>query len=291
MPRRKEDEPLSFRNAVAALAIAFSLISTQAPAQQSASGGPGGGGVLGLLPADAVTEHVLNAGGQAIPYEATAGTLNLFGQDGNRTGAIFYTAYVAKNRGSDRPVTFAFNGGPGASSAYLNLGLVGPRVLDFGPNGDDGAKAKLIDNPDSWLQFTDLVLIDPIGTGWSRTVKPDDASDFYGVRADAESLAKVIALYVAHNGRASSSKYLLGESYGGLRSAKVASALREQQGILVSGILMVSPLLDGQFVYGGSGSALGAAMQLPSLAAAALERRNAFNEAALADAEKFATGE
>ncbi|PZM12536.1 carboxypeptidase [Rhizobium tubonense] len=275
---------------VTAAIVVLSLGSAPAFAQQQAPGKTGGG-VLGLLPADAVTEHVLNAGGQAIHYEATAGTLDLFGPDGNRTGAIFYTAYVAKNQGGDRPVTFVFNGGPGASSAFLNLGLVGPRVLDFGPGGRDGAKARLVDNPDSWLQSTDLVLIDPIGTGWSRTVKPDDASDFYGVRADAESLAKAIALYVAHNGRASSPKYLLGESYGGLRSAKVASALREQQGILVSGIVMVSPLLEGQFVYGGDGSALSAALQLPSLAAAALERRNAFSEAALADAEKFAIGD
>ena len=282
---------MSFRNLTVALLFSLSLFSTQALAQQQPSGGSGGGGVLGLLPADAVTDHVLDAGGEAIAYKATAGTLNLFGQDGNRTGEVFYTAYVAKNGGSDRPVTFVFNGGPGASSAYLNFGLVGPRVLDFGPTGRDGAKAKLIDNPDSWLQFTDLVLIDPIGTGWSRTVKPDDASDFYGVRADAESLAKVIALYVSHNGRASSPKYLLGESYGGLRSAKVASALRQQQGILVSGIVMVSPLIEGRLVYGGDGSALSAALQLPSLAAAALERRNAFSEAALADAEKFATGD
>ena len=136
---------------------------------------------------------------------------------------MFYTAYVAKDAdAARRPLTFAFNGGPGAASVYLNLGLAGPRIVDFGPDGRDGAAAKLVDNPDSWLAFTDLVMIDPIGTGWSRTAKPDDAKAFWGVRSDANVLAKVIALYVAKNSRGASPKYLLGESYGGFRAAKVA---------------------------------------------------------------------
>ena len=143
-----------------------------------------------------------------------------------------------------RPITFAFNGGPGAASVYLNLGLAGPRIVDFGPDGRDGAAAKLVDNPDTWLAFTDLVMIDPIGTGWSRTAKPDDAKDFWGVRSDANFFAKVIALYVAKNSRSASPKYLLGESYGGFRAAKVASALQSDQGIVVTGIVMVSPLLE-----------------------------------------------
>jgi carboxypeptidase C (cathepsin A) len=249
-----------------------------------------GQGVLDLLPVDAVSEHVLKADGQTIPYTATAGTLDLFGQTGDRTAAIFYTAYVAKKSDGEgpRPITFVFNGGPGAASAYLNLGLVGPRILDFGPEGHDGASARLVDNPHSWLQFTDLVLIDPIGTGWSRTAKPDDASNFYGVRPDADSLAKAIALYVSRNGRASSPKYLLGESYGGFRAAKVASSLREDQGILVSGIIMLSPLIEGHLVFGTNEEPFGAALQLPSLAAAELERRGAFSESALRDAEQFA---
>ncbi|HEX8048662.1 S10 family serine carboxypeptidase-like protein, partial [Rhizobium sp.] len=229
---------MSFRQMVPGLALVFSLVSTlafAAPQEQGHTGGGGGGSVLSLLPADAVSEHVLNADGKSIPYTATAGTLDLFGQDGQRTAAIFYTAYIAKDRDANRPITFVFNGGPGAASAFLSLGLVGPRILDFGPDARDGANAKLVDNPRSWLNFTDLVLIDPIGTGWSRTVKPDDASDFYSVRSDADSLAKAIALYIAHNGRSASPKYILGESYGGLRSAKVATSLRREQGILLSG--------------------------------------------------------
>ena len=188
----------------------------------------------------------------------------------------------------NRPLTFVFNGGPGAASAFLHLGLVGPRMLDLGPDGRDAATAQLRDNPDTWLAFTDLVLIDPIGTGWSRTVKPDDAKHFWSIRSDAESFAKAIALYVAKNNRAASPKYLFGESYGGFRAAKVARALQRDQGIVTSGIVMLSPMLEGWLTFGDDESALRAALQLPSLAAAKLERKNAFTPAALADAEKFA---
>lgn len=247
-----------------------------------------GGGVLALLPADAVTDQQLPTDRGPRPYTATAGTLPLFGTNGERIASIFYTAYVAKNAPANRPITFAFNGGPGAASAYLHLGLVGPKILDFGPSGRDGANAKLVDNPQSWLAFTDLVLIDPIGTGWSRTAKPEEAENYYGVRADAQVMAKAIALYVARNDRGSAPKYLLGESYGGFRAAKTTETLRQEQGILVDGVIMLSPLIEGPLVFGAKRFPLGASLMLPSLAAAELERRNAFTFEALADAEHFA---
>ena len=193
-----------------------------------------------------------------------------------------------RTRAANRPLTFVFNGGPGAASAFLHLGLVGPRILDLGPDGRDAATASLRDNPDTWLTFTDLVLIDPIGTGWSRTVKPDDAKHFWSIRSDADSFAKAISLYVAKNNRGASPKYLFGESYGGFRAAKVARALQRDQGIVTSGIVMLSPMLEGWLTFGDDESALRAALQLPSLAAAELERKNAFSPAALAEAEKFA---
>jgi carboxypeptidase C (cathepsin A) len=250
--------------------------------------GDRGGGVLDLLPADAVSDHTLDLDGHKLAYTATAGTLNLYDQSGQRSAAVFYTSYVAKDQRADRPITFVFNGGPGAASAFLNLGLVGPRRLDFGPTERDGANAKLVDNPQSWLAFTDLVLIDPVGTGWSRTAKADDAKNFYGVRQDAQAIAKTIALYLSHQGRNGAPTYLLGESYGGFRAAKVASALSDEQGIIVSGIVMLSPLLDGALTFGGNRLALGAALQLPSLAAAELERRNAFSLKDQQAAERFA---
>ena len=140
-----------------------------------------------------------------------------------------------------------FNGGPGAASAFLNLGLVGPRIVEFGdrrPRRRGGAGSSTI--RDTWLAFTDLVMIDPVGTGWSRTAKPDGGSAFWGVQRDAEALAKVIALYRRQEQpRAPRRNIILGESYGGFRAAKVARALQREQGIVVSGIVMVSPMLEG----------------------------------------------
>ncbi len=245
--------------------------------------------MLSLLPADSVTEHSIDLPSGKLAYTATAGTFQLFDASGQHSAAIFYTAFVAKTDShTPRPVTFAFNGGPGAASAFLNLGLVGPRIGEFGMKGRDGSKVKLVDNPDTWLAFTDLVLIDPIGTGWSRAAKPDGAKGFWDIDADASSMAKVIALYVAKNSRASSPKFILGESYGGFRAAKVARDLQEDQGIVISGIVMLSPLLEGAFQFGGDRFALGAAFQLPSLAAAKLERDGKFSLTALAQAEHFA---
>jgi carboxypeptidase C (cathepsin A) len=246
-------------------------------------------GVLSLLPGDSVTEHSVDLPSGKLAYTATAGTFSLFDQTGSRSAQIFYTAYVAKtDNPAARPLTFVFNGGPGAASAFLNFGLVGPRIAEFGMDGHDGAHTHLVDNPDSWLAFTDLVLIDPVGTGWSRAAKPDGGSAFWGVRSDAESMAKVIALYVAKNSRAVSPKFILGESYGGFRAAKVARAVQSDQGIVIAGILMLSPMLEGAFQFGGDRFALGAALQLPSLAAAELERKGTFSTDALVQAEHFA---
>jgi carboxypeptidase C (cathepsin A) len=246
-------------------------------------------GVLSLLPADAVTEHTLDARSGKIAYTATAGTLPIFDQSGERKAAIFYTAYVARDADkASRPVTFVFNGGPGAASVYLHLGVVGPKFLDFGPGGRDGAAARLRDNPATWLEFTDLVLVDPPGTGWSRTAKADDAA-YFGVRSDAQVMAKVIALYLARNDRTASPKYILGESYGGFRAIKVARVLQHDQGIVVSGIVMASPLIEGGYVFGsGDRHSLGCALQLPSVVAAELERNGGFTAQAIAETERFA---
>lgn len=274
------------------LAVPFTVASAQdaskdsGKAQQSRNvRGDSSPGILSLLPSDSVTQHSIDTPKGKLSYTATAGTLAFFDQSGSQSAKVFYTAYTIA--GANRPLTFVFNGGPGAASAFLHLGLVGPRVLELGPNGHDAARAELHDNPQTWLAFTDLVLIDPIGTGWSRA-KGDDAKHFWNVRADADAMAKAIALYVAHNNRTASPKYLLGESYGGFRAAKTARALQRDQGIAVSGIIMLSPLLEGWLTFGDDGSALRAALQLPSLAAAELERKNAFTLEAQLAAEKFA---
>jgi carboxypeptidase C (cathepsin A) len=257
-------------------------------------------GALRLLPRDVVTRHSIESESGPIAYAATAGTLALYDTSGEPAAAVFYTAYVAepspsslpRMEGSEgsrrRPVTFVFNGGPGAASAYLHLGLAGPRIADFGPDQRDVSATRLHDNPHTWLQFTDLVMIDPVGSGFSRPARADGGKEFWSVARDAESVAKVISLWLAHNRRGDSPKFLLGESYGGFRAAKVATALRSDHGISLAGIIMVSPLMEGAFTFGGTRFALGAAMQIPSLAAANLERRGEFTPERIAEAERFA---
>jgi carboxypeptidase C (cathepsin A) len=289
------------RRILAALLLATAATAAMAqdrPARTAGERGARGAqdqnspGLLSLLPPDSVTEHSLDLPGGKLPYTATAGTFSLFDQSGERSAAVFYTAYVAKGGvPATRPLTFVFNGGPGAGSAYLHLGLVGPRVAELATASHDGTVVRLDDNPHTWLAFTDLVVIDPVGAGWSRAAKPDGGSAFWSVRRDAESMAKVIALYLAKNNRSASPKYILGESYGGFRAVKVARAAQRDQGIIMAGILMVSPMLEGAFQFGGNRFALGAALQLPSLAATELERTGKFSREALAEAERFALTE
>jgi len=248
--------------------------------------------LLAMLPADSVTQHTIDVAGRKLAYTATAGTLPLRDDKGEQTASVFYTAYVLNGaKAGERPITFAFNGGPGAGSAYLQLGLAGPTRLDFG-GGLDGAHATLVDNPETWLDFTDLVFIDPVGTGYSLAAKPDQApKQFWGVRQDADSLAKLVSLYLVRNGRTGSPKYLLGESYGGLRAAKVASALQSEHGVILSGITMVSPLIEANMLFGAEGNPLIAALRLPSFAAAELVRQGSFSPDKLPAIEQFAEGE
>lgn len=276
--------PLRFTLALAVIIASAlpSLAEDKAPQHQPAKG------LLQLLPADSVTEHSIDTPQGKLAYTATAGTLAFYDQSGEQSASVFYTAYVLKDTRTNRPLTFVFNGGPGAASAFLHLGLVGPRILDLGSDAHDFARAQLRDNPDTWLRFTDLVMIDPIGTGWSRTVKPDDGKNFWNADGDASAMAKAIALYVTHNNRFESPKYLFGESYGGFRAAKTARTMQREQGMSASGIIMLSPMIEGWLTFGDDESALRAALELPSLAAAELERRHAFSREALASAEKFA---
>ena len=266
------------------LAIVIALLASPVLGQETRPEA----GIFSLLPADSVTDHLLQAGDISLPYTATAGTLDLFGQDGSRNAKIFYTSYQARDRASGRPVTFAFNGGPGAASAYLHLGLVGPKILPFDGANADGTQPKLEDNPESWLAFTDLVLIDPVGTGWSRAANDEAAGGYFNVRQDAESLAKAIALYVQKNNLLSAPKYLLGESYGGFRAAKVALAMKNSQSMVPSGIIMVSPLIEGRFLFGVDDDLLAASLQFPALAAAELERKGAFDPQVMQEIERFA---
>jgi len=289
-PMSRSRLPALLLAALLSFAAAPAGLTQPAPQPKAETARDSQPGILSLLPPDSITGHTLVTEGGSFPYTATAGTFTLRGQDGKRIAAVFYTAYTrdaAEEDASARPVTFVFNGGPGAASTYLHLGLVGPQVVDFGVP-PAAATARLHDNPESWLRFTDLVLIDPVGTGWSRAANSEDNEKFWGVDSDAETIAKVIALYVAEHGLTAAPKYLLGESYGGFRAAKVARAMQQDQGIVASGIIMLSPLLDGGLTFRAGRSALSAALLLPAIAATELDRQGRFTPEALAEAERFA---
>ena len=250
-------------------------------------------GVLALLPEDSVTKHVLTLGAQKLAYTATAGTLALRDDKGERSASVFYTAYTLQGTDAKtRPVSFFFNGGPGAGSAFLHLGAAGPAVLQFPEQETDGVNAKLIDNAETWLPFTDMVFIDAVGTGWSRPAKLEEAvKEFWGVKQDATACAKAVALWLAKNGRTGSPKYLIGESYGGVRSIKTARDLQNDQGLMVNGIVMISPLIEWPFLEGTDDNPVADALHLPSFVAAALESRHGFDAKQVDDAYRYALGE
>jgi carboxypeptidase C (cathepsin A) len=245
------------------------------PAPQTAHARPSGEAASAShFPADSVTEHTISLGGQSIAYKATAGTLPIFGANGEVAAKMFYVAYVAENR-SGRPVTFAFNGGPGASAAFLHLGAIGPRIVPFAENGAEPVRpVQLGDNPDSWLAFTDLVFVDPIGTGYSRATGGDEGEHaFWGVERDADSIAEFASLYLARNGRDLAPVYLAGESYGGFRAALLADRLLAK-GLNVRGAALVSPALEFSLLRGDEFQLLPLALALPSLTAAHAEMRD-----------------
>ncbi len=243
------------------------------------------------VPADSVTHHRFKAGSAEAAFTATAGSLPLNDTKGERQASMFYVAYTRDGAAHDsRPVTFVFNGGPGASSAYLHLGALGPRIAAFGDAGQMPAEpAPLIDNPDSWLDLTDLVFIDPPGTGYNRG---DDANNkkYYAVREDLQAFASFIDLYLNRNGRVGSPKYLVGESYGGFRATRLPQILADDHGIGLAGVIMISPVLEFSLLGGSEFEPLPYALRLPSYAATRIERTGAVTPDALAEVERFAMG-
>ncbi len=201
------------------------------------------------LPADKSIPQTITINGKVIHYTATVGTVALKAKDGKPTGEVVYTAYTLDQPAGapHRPVTFAFNGGPGASSVYLNMGAVGPKHIAFANQGDSASDpAVLTDNPGTWLDFTDLVFLDPIGTGFSRSLVSEDETKklFYTPTSDVEYLSLVIYKYLVKNNRLLDKKYLLGESYGGYRGPRMTHYLQSQLGVGVNGLFLVSPYLN-----------------------------------------------
>jgi len=245
------------------------------------------------LPADSTTEHTLALTGRTLSFKATAGTIKLTDTKGAPQADVAYVAYQLDGAPvAARPVTFVFNGGPGASSVWLHLGALGPWRLPM-KDGTINASAApiLVDNDDTWLDFTDLVFIDPPGTGYSRVVAGSDEARkrLWSVGGDIEALSVVVRRWLAANERLASPKFIVGESYGGFRGPRLAKALATDEGVGVSGLVLLSPVLDFATMEGAN--PLSAAILLPSYAAAVLEKSGPVTREQLADVEQYASGD
>lgn len=246
------------------------------------------------LPPDATTEHALTLpDGRTLSFKATAGSLPLVDEAGKLQAEIAYIAYTlpAKPGEPARPITFALNGGPGAASAYLNIGAVGPWRLPLEGNSiSPSMSVGLVPNDGTWLDFTDLVFIDPVGTGYSRSAD-GEAKRYWSVDADASVLSSTIARYLRANDRVASPKFFLGESYGGFRGPLIAGKLQEEIGVGLSGLVLVSPVLDFAWLQAPRTTPWIHVTKLPSFAAAAMERAGKVpTRAMLAEAEAYASG-
>jgi carboxypeptidase C (cathepsin A) len=250
------------------------------------------------------TQHVLTVGRRKLKYTATTGRIVLRQEvltDGKFDGhlpkaEVFLTAYTSDGADAgERPVTFAFNGGPGSSSIWLHLGLLGPRRV---VSGDAGELAPppygLVDNAETLLQHSDLVFIDPVSTGYSRAVEGEKPGEYHGFTRDLESVGEVIRLWTSRNGRWMSPKFLAGESYGTTRAAGLAAHLQERYGMYLNGVMLISAVLEFGTIMFSPGNDLPYSLFLPSYAALAhyhgVAGEGRSLEDVLADAEEFAAG-
>jgi carboxypeptidase C (cathepsin A) len=236
-----------------------------------------------------VTRHSISLGGIDVPYSAKVGTLPLRDDKGKTLASIFYVAYMREPEDTRRPITFVFNGGPGAASAYLHLGAIGPKTVEANDKGElQGPPPRLSVNDASWLDFTDLVFVDPVGTGYSRVGEGKSEGDFWGVEQDTQALADFIRRFLIDASRMSSPVFLTGESYGGFRAATITRALQKTGGISPSGLVLISPALEFALLHGEDYDPLPWALTLPSYAAVNLESKGMTQREALADALKEA---
>jgi carboxypeptidase C (cathepsin A) len=220
----------------------------------------------------AVTEHTIRIGGQAVAYRATAGNMLLKNDKDEPIGSLFYTAYTRSDAHdpSQRPIAFVYNGGPGSASAWLHMGAFGPRrIVTTNAAPTPPPPYQIVDNENSLIDVTDLVFIDPIGTGFSKPVGKGTGKDFWGVDEDAKSLAQFISQYVSRNGRWASPKYLIGESYGTTRSAVLVNRL-QRDGMTFNGVVLISSVLDFETLMFADGHDISYILYLPSYAATAV---------------------
>jgi len=250
-------------------------------AEGKKDGGAAAGAQDGPEPADdlVTTTHEVTAAGTTLHYTATTGRVVLRKEtmtdgafDGHQAKAeVFVTAYTLDDADpATRPVTFAFNGGPGSSSVWLHLGLLGPRKVRSG-DVDDRVPPPygLADNDETLLAHTDLVFIDPVSTGYSRAARGEKPGEYHGFSGDLESVGEVIRLWTSRNGRWLSPKFLAGESYGTLRAAGLSGFLQERYGMYLNGLMLISSVLDIGTIDFTEGNDLPYSLYLPTYAAVA----------------------
>ena len=219
-----------------------------------------------------VTDHTIKIGGQTIPYKATAGTTLLKNEKGESTGLMYSAAYTRSDVKdlNTRPIAFLYNGGPGSATMWLHMGAFGPRrVYTVDGTFTPPAPYKLVDNPESLLDKTDLVFIDAMGTGYSHAVCKAENKDFYGIDEDVEAFAQFIVTYLSRNDRWNSPKFLIGESYGTFRSAALGNYLQSHDTVHLNGIVLISSVLDLASLTFAPGDDRPFIFYLPSYAATA----------------------
>lgn len=225
-------------------------------------------------PADkvSVTHHTITVGGRELAYTATTGYIKLETEEGKERARVFHVAYTLDGVTdlSTRPVTFVFNGGPGSASIWLHMGAAGPRRVVMGDAGSvEPPPYRMADNESTWLTDTDLVFIDPVGTGYSRPAEGHEQREFSGLRPDIESVGEFIRLYTTRNLRWPSPKFLAGESYGTTRASGLAGYLQGRLGMYLNGIVLISPVLNFQTISFDEGNDLPYALYLPTYTATA----------------------
>src|SRR4029453_16523674 len=243
-----------------------------------------------------VTKHSIQVGGQTLNYTATAGTMPIKNRDGEVEARMFFTSYVVD--GPRRPLTFSFNGGPGSASVWLHMGAIGPKRVKMNADGSMPAPPyQLVDNEGTWLTKSDLVFIDPVGTGCSRPARADLGAKFFGLQGDIESVGEFIRMYLTRYERWTSPLFLAGESYGTTRASALSGYLIDR-GIAFNGIMLISTIMNFETTAFASGNDLPYALFLPSYSATAWYHKKLPAELqskpvarVVSEAEAFASGE
>ncbi len=251
---------VGFALALPSLSVAQEEQRAQPPAERQQEARRPRAEAESRLPPESVTRHTIELPGRTIKLTAIAGALALTNPEGVPQAEYGFVAYIRDDEdAASRPVTFAVNGGPGASSAYLNLLAIGPWRLPLaGSSISPSLPPVLQPNAETWLDFTDLVFIDPPGTGYGRVVGGDQVRErFYSVQGDIDGLSAFIVRWLKEKNRLRSPKFLAGESYGGFRGPLVAEKLQSDLGIGLSGLVLVSPVLDFDWIEQAFPCALG----------------------------------